>query len=313
MKLEPARRDDYVALLRESYGDGALSEAELAWWFDRNPVGPYVQSEARDEDGPPLGALAMSCVRTSVGVGAFVCHGVTAPVARGRGVYTELERHNEAEAAAQGADWGFCFTNARTLEIFRRLGWTELPPLRLWARLRRPTRRGGGGFRVEPSCPPFEARHEREFAAAHVLRTAAHLTWRYSDSPRAYHRVEAGGGWAVVRHRVWKGFSIAAVCEAAGPEVGSDAGEAGAARPTDRAPAAPPGLSASLRAAVRAVDSELALAVVNPGEERDYLAAGFLPTPKTMPLVARRLRDEAPPLPVGRRAWRFTLGDMDFF
>ena len=295
MRIEAARREDYLALLRESYGDGHLTEAELEWWFDRNPVGPVVQSEALDEEGPPLGVLSMSCVRTgggpgSLGIGAFVCHGVTSPAARGRGVYTELERHNEAEAAAGGADWAFCFTNARTIAIYRRLGWTELPSLRLWARLRRPTRRGGGGFRVEPSCPPFEARHEREFAAAHVLRSAEHLTWRYTDSPRAYHRVEAGGGWAVVRHRVWKGFSIAAICEAVGPD-----------------------LTASVRSAVQAVDSELALAVVNPGEERAYLAGGFLPTPKTMPLVARRLRDEAPELPAGRRAWRFTLGDMDFF
>jgi GNAT superfamily N-acetyltransferase len=287
---EPARRDDYLALLREAYGDAALTEAELAWWLDANPVEPHLSSEARDADGTPLGVLSMSCVRMSGALGAFVVHGVTAPAARGRGVYTELERRNEAEVAAGGADWGLCFTNARTIGIFRRLGWTELPPLRLWARLRRPTRRGCGGFRVEPSCPPFEPRHERSFASAHVLRTAEHLTWRYSASPRAYHRVEAGGGWAVVYHRVWHGFSIAAICEAAGPD-----------------------LSASVRAAVRAVDSELALAVVNPGEERAYLAAGFLPTTATMPLVARRLREQAPPLPTARRDWRLTLGDMDFF
>ena len=295
MILEPARRDDYLALLRESYGEGALTEAELAWWLDGNPVGPHVSSEARDSDGTPLGVLSMSCVRTSAGpagtgLGAFVVHGVTAPAARGRGVYTELERHNEEAVAAAGVDWAFCFTNARTIEIFRRLGWTELPALRLWARLRRPSRRGRGGFRVEPVCPPFEQRHERSYAAAHVLRSAEHLTWRFSAAPRTYHRVEAGGGWAVVVHRVWHGFSIAAICEAAGP-----------------------GLAASVRAAVRAVDSELALAVVNPGEERAYLAAGFAPTTKTMPVVARRLHEQAPPLPAGRGGWRFTLGDMDFF
>ncbi|HET7566566.1 MAG TPA: GNAT family N-acetyltransferase [Gaiellaceae bacterium] len=287
MKVERARREDYLALLRESYGDGALTAAELDWWFRAEP---HVESEALDEDGTPLGVLSMTCLPTSAGLGAFVVHGVTAPAARGRGVYSTLEAANEEWAAAAGAAWAFCFANARTIEIFRRLGWTELPPLRLWARLRRPTRRGVGGFRVEPVCPPFEARHEREFAAAHVLRDAATLTWRYADSPRRYHRVEAGGGWAVVTHRVWHGFSIAAVCEAVGPA-----------------------LAANVRRAVRAVDSELALALVDPGEEAAYLAAGFLPTPKTMPLVARRLRDDAPPLPAGRRGWRFTLGDMDFF
>lgn len=287
MRVDAARREDYLALLREAYGDAALTAEELDWWFRAEP---HVEREAFDEDGTPLGVLSMTCAPTSAGLGAFVVHGVTAPAARGRGVYTTLEAANEEWAAEEGAGWAFCFTNARTIEIFRRLGWTELPPLRLWARVRRPTRRGRGGFRVEPSCPPFEPRHERSFAAAHVLRSAAHLTWRYSASPRPYHRVEAGGGWAVVTHRLWHGFSLAVVCEAVGP-----------------------GLGGVVRRAVRAVDSELALAVVNPGEEPAYLAAGFLPTPKTMPLVARRLRDDARPLPSGRRGLRVTLGDMDFF
>jgi hypothetical protein len=64
---------------------------------------------------------------------------------------------------------------------------------------------------------------------------------------------------------------------------------------------------------VRAVDADVAVALVNPGEERAYLAAGFLPTPRTIRFIGKRLTDDAPPLPKGRRPWRFSLGDLDFF
>jgi hypothetical protein len=64
---------------------------------------------------------------------------------------------------------------------------------------------------------------------------------------------------------------------------------------------------------VRAVDADLAVAMVNPGEERTYLAAGFMPTPRTIRFIGKRLSDEAPQLPKERRAWHLTLGDLDFF
>lgn len=291
MIVEPARREDFLALMRETYGDQAMTEEEFEWWFDRNPVGPRVVSEARDDDGAPLGVLAMNCVRTDAGHAACSVHGVTTPGARGRGVFSALERHNEQEAARGGAGWAFAFTNPRTGPIFLGpLGWEDVAPLRLWVRPRRLRRTGAGGLRVEPACPPFEPRHEVRFAPHHILRDAQYLTWRYSDSPRPYHRVEVEGGWAVVRPAVWHGFSVAVVCEAVGAN-----------------------LSRLLRRALRTLDSDIALAMVNPAERLAYLAAGFLPTPRAIPFVAKRLREDAPALPKGRRAWRFTLGDMDWF
>jgi hypothetical protein len=53
--------------------------------------------------------------------------------------------------------------------------------------------------------------------------------------------------------------------------------------------------------------------MVNPGEERTYLAAGFLPTPRTIRFIGKRLTDDAPALPKKRDAWHLTLGDLDFF
>jgi len=291
MIVEPARRDEFLALMRETYADGAMGEDEFAWWFDGNPVPPRCVSAAREEDGTALGVLAMSPVRTDACLAACSVHGVTTPAARGRGVFTTLERHNEAEVVAAGAGWTLAFSNPRTLPIFLGpLGWRELAWLRLWVRPRRFRRTGAGGYRGEPSCPPFEERHRLAFPVHHILREPGYLTWRYSDSPRRYHRVEHGGGWAVVRATVWHGFSVAIVCEAAGPR-----------------------LASLLRRALATTETDIALALVNPGDERAYLAAGFLPTPRSIPFVAKRLREDAPPLPAGRKAWRFTLGDMDFF
>src|SRR5205823_3341674 len=108
--IEPAARDEFLALMRESYSE-AMSPAEFDWWFDRNPAGPRILNEARDDDGSALGVLAMSCARMSQGLAAFAVHAVTTPAARGRGVFSTLELANEEEAAAAGATWALGFTN----------------------------------------------------------------------------------------------------------------------------------------------------------------------------------------------------------
>ena len=290
MIVEAARRDDFLALMREQYGT-AMSAEEYDWWFDRNPAGPKIVNEARDDDGTALGVLAMSCAAMSQGLAAYAVHAVTTPASRGRGVFSRLELHNEEMAAAAGADWALGFTNPLAGPILvGRLGWEDVTQLRIWARPKRLRRTGRGGFRVDPVCPPFDRRHEASFAAHHVLRDAAYLTWRYTESPRVYHRVETTDGWAVVTSSLWHGFSAAVVCDAVGH-----------------------GISSLLRGCVRAVGADLAVALVNPGEERAYLMAGFVPTPRSIRFIGKRLGEGAPELPKERRAWRFSLGDLDFF
>src|SRR5258706_2634501 len=109
MILEPAGRDGFLALMQETYGE-AMSPAEFDWWFDRNPAGPRILNEARDDDGTELGALAMSCACMSQGLAAFAVHAVTTPASRGRGVFSTLELHNEDEAVCA------CATSARGSE-----------------------------------------------------------------------------------------------------------------------------------------------------------------------------------------------------
>ena len=290
MIVEPTRRDAFLALMQETYGN-AMSAAEFDWWFDRNPAGPRIFNEARDEDGTALGSLAMSCFRMSQGLAAYAVHAVTTPAARGRGVFSTLELHNEQEAARCGAAWALGFTNPMAGPILvGKLGWEDVTSLRIWVRPKRLRRTGEGRLLTDLGVEPFDERHATSFAAHHIVRDAAYLTWRYTDSPRPYVRIDGDGGWAVVTHAVWHGYSSAVVCDAVGR-----------------------GRSGLLRRCVQAVDADVAVAMVNPGEERAYLAAGFVPTPRTIRFIGKRLTDDAPPLPKDRGAWRFSLGDLDFF
>jgi GNAT superfamily N-acetyltransferase len=288
--VEPAGRDELLSLMQEAYGS-TMTPAEFDWWFDRNPASPRILNGARDEDGTALGVLAMSCLRMSQGLAAFAVHAVTTPAARGRGVFSTLELHNEQEAAAAGAGWALGFTNPMAGPILvGRLGWEDVTSLRIWARPKRLRRTAKGRLLVAAGVGPFDDRDAVTFPANHVVRDAAYLTWRYADSPRPYARIDGDGGWAVVTHAVWHGYSSAIVCDVVGR-----------------------GKAKLLRRCVAAVDADLAVAMVNPGEERAYLAAGFVPTPRTIRFIGKRLAEGAPELPKARDAWRFSLGDLDFF
>jgi GNAT superfamily N-acetyltransferase len=274
--VEPAGRDDFLALMQETYGS-AMSPAEFDWWFDRNPAGPRILNAARDETDV-LGVLSMHFARMDNGLHAFAVHAVTAPAARGRGVFSMLELRNEQEAAAAGAQWALGFTNPMAGPILvGKLGWEDVTSLRVWVRPKRWPKRKGA-VRA-PGVSPFAA--TRALPGRHILRDQAYLNWRYVDSPRPYARV----GDVVVTHALWHGFSSAVVCEH-----GSGLGRA-----------------------VRLVEADIAVAMVNPGEERRFLAAGFVPTPRTIRFIGKRLTRDAPELPKRRDAWYLTLGDLDFF
>ena len=208
MIVEAAQRDEFLALMEETYG-AAMTPAEFDWWFDRNPAGPRILNEARDDDGTPLGALAMSFARMSQGLAAFAVHAVTTPAARGRGVFSTLELQNEQEAAAAGATWALGFTNPLAGPILvGKLGWEDVTSLRIWARPKRLRRRGEGGLRVEAGVEPFAASRaaRREH---HVVRDAAYLNWRYVDRRGRTRR----SATCVVTHAVWHGLSSAVICE----------------------------------------------------------------------------------------------------
>jgi hypothetical protein len=270
--IEPAARDEFLALMQETYGS-AMSPAEFDWWFDRNPAGPRILNVARD--GGTLGALSMHFARLDNGLSAFAVHAVTTPAARGRGVFSTLESHNEEAAAAGGAQWALGFTNPMAGPILvGKLGWEDVTSLRIWVRPK--GLRKAGAVQQTPIDP-----QPRELRAHHLVRDEEYLRWRYADSPRPYAQSEQ----AIVTFREWHGLSSAIVCEH----------------------------GRGLNRALRRVKAQIAVALVNPGEERWFLTHGFVPTPRTIRFIGKRLTEEAPELPKRRDAWHFTLGDLDFF
>lgn len=272
MIVRPCGREDFLALMQETYG-AAMSAAEFDWWFDRNPAGPRILNAAYDHVA--LGALSMHFARLENGLSAFAVHAVTTPAARGRGVFSTLELHNEQEAAAAGAQWALGFTNPMAGPILvGKLGWEDVTSLRIWVRPKGVRRVGGVR---ETSIEP----RPRDLPAHHIARDEPYLRWRYADSPRPYAQVED----VVVTFSNWHGFPSAIVCEH----------------------------GRGLERALRHAEARIAVAMVNPGEERRFLAHGFVPTPRTIRFIGKRLSQDAPPLPKHRAAWHLTLGDLDFF
>jgi GNAT superfamily N-acetyltransferase len=286
---EPAQRGEYLRLLRNAWGESALSGEEFDWWFSRNPAGSLM-SVARD-DGTVVGVAAHSLYRMVLGgeqrVATFSVHATTDPAARGKGVFVGLERKHEEEAEARGAAAVLAFASAPTAPLFLGpLGWTPVGKLRVWARpLPRFALRRAGALRVERFAFAGDA------AAGwpnHIVRDAEYLNWRYLDSPRDYVAYDVDGGYAVLGHKRHKGHPIALVADIVGP-----------VRPLLRA------CLAGAKPGTRAL-----FALPGAGQTAAYVSCGFIPTPMTLDFMGKPLAGELDPDP---RAWRFTLGDTDFF
>ena len=327
------QRASLVALLAR-VGTTQLTDDEFAWWFDRNPAGEGIVSLAVD-GGEVVGVAAMSFFRTalngSVTKLAIPVNVATDPRYRGQGVFSTLERENEAAAAEAGSPLTVTFPNGASHPIFiTRLGWVDLPRLRLWARplraaavarylLGRPGELGGlraptglastiRGFEVRPVERFGSDLDELGRSAAsgygnHFVRDAEYFNWRYLDSPRDYrcfaaYREGSLSGVAVVGHTFKHGVSAGFLADLV----------------------VAPGGSSALRALLsRAVDevrggADALVLLPPPGraERRALLASGFAPTNKRLRFIGKSLRDEAQ-LDERGGAWHFTLGDFDFF
>jgi GNAT superfamily N-acetyltransferase len=333
VRYAPEWRRSLVALL-ERVGTTQLTDEEFAWWFDRNPAGEGIVSLAVDE-GDVIGVAAMSFFRTRLeGVEtrlAIPVNVATDARYRGRGVFSTLQQANEEAAAAAGSPLTVTFPNARSYPIFvRRLGWIDLPRLRLWARpLRvagvvryafgRPGERGGmrasdvtpktsNGLEVRP-LERFDAELDELGARAaagygnHFSRDATYFNWRYVDSPRDYrcfgaYRGNELAGVAVVGHTFKHGVSAGFLADLMVAPDETRAVRALVSRAADEVKGGadalvllPPRTSVHRRALVR---------------------AGFAPTRKQLRFIGKPLHDGVH-LDEHADAWHFTLGDFDFF
>ena len=327
------QRAALVSLLAR-VGTTQLSDEEFAWWFERNPAGEGIVSLAVD-GGEVVGVAAMSFFRTSMnGVEtrlAIPVNVATDPRYRGQGVFSTLERENEAAAAESGSPLTVTFPNGVSYPIFMsRLGWIDLPRLRLWARplragavlryaLGRPGQRGGlsapdadprsiRGLEVrlvDRFGPELDELGRRAAAGygSHFVRDAEYFNWRYLDSPRDYRCFGAFRdgeltGVAVVGHTFKHGVSAGFLADLV---VAPDG------RQETRAL-----LSRAIAEVRGGADVLVLLSPPSRAQRRALLGAGFAPTNTKLRFIGKPLHDG---IRIDERAgaWHFTLGDFDFF
>ena len=294
-EFDPTRRRDYLALLGEAWGGGAMGGEAFDWWFDGNPAGSLRSVAVLD--GAVVGAAGHSLARLVVGgreqLAQFSVHAVTAPEARGLGIFRALELRHEEQGKERGSTCVLAFASAPTRPLFLEpLGWTQIDRRRIWAR---PVPLGRRGSRA---LDRFAARHEMAYAEHahllrnHLIRDSRYLNWRYVDSPREYRLLEAdGGGFAVVGFTRRRRLRLALLMElVAGSE---DAG-------------------VLMRGALAAARGSAALlAVPSPSLSRTRLLRhGFLPTSSKLDFMGKGL---AQPLDARSEAWTVSFGDTDFF
>src|SRR5260221_4052884 len=118
--LEAGEWEEYLALMREVWGDGALSAEEFRWWLDANPAGPSIVSVAL-EDGRLLGTAAHSLFRWRLGgteqLVSYSLHAAVSEAARGRSLFAALEAANQERARAAGATAALSFPNEVSTRI----------------------------------------------------------------------------------------------------------------------------------------------------------------------------------------------------
>ncbi|MGH3104848.1 MAG: GNAT family N-acetyltransferase [Gaiellaceae bacterium] len=300
---EPWQRDALRGLMREVWGASAPAE-EFDWWFERNPAGRRLISLVVDGERI-AGASAMSFFRMRLDGREhevpFALDAAMHPDYRGQGLWSLLELHNEEESARDGAPAVLGFPNPISRAILvGKLGWRDLARLRLWARPL--AGHGGRGRGVEPFerfGPDAEALYAeaRRVWGNHLVRSADFLNWRYADSPRPYRRFAARRdgrleGYAVLGQKEYAGWNVGVVADLVG---------------SPRAVRALLGRCAREARGVRAL-----VALVSPAQRRAFLASGFAPTHKSIRFIGKPLQPGVD-LPAERRAWHFTLGDMDIF
>ena len=275
VEYDASRRADVADLMGLVWGQRPDEEA-LAWFYEQNPVRPASVLLA-EEDGRVVATVAISFVRMSIGGGelevGMPLRVATDPAYRGRGIFAELQARNEERVRDLGVRLLLTVPNAASTPVFvSKLGWQELPPLRVWARVKLGRGRLRGRrverFGSEPRSRPV--------TGDRVLRDAAWLNWRFADSPTPYTLVE-GDGYAVTGRRGRLG--VVSIVE-----------------------------GALLRDAGRAAGGPVLIAAPPPDERRRYLAAGYLPTSRTLTVLGKPLEASltVPAHP------HFELGDLDF-
>lgn len=285
----PSQRDDYLRLLRDAWQGEGIGGAEFDWWFD-GPRGSLrsVALWERRVVGAAAHSWLCAILEGRERPVTFSLHAVTDAASRGQGIFEAIERRHEEEAQAAGAALVISVPAESAGNVFlRKLGWTSIAKLRMWARPFPRARWPRGVERLD------DFGHGGDAASAwnenHLVRDRAHLTWRYLRSPRDYIALGDASGYAVVGHKRLRGQPVAYVADLVSTH--------------------PRALLTACLAAARA-GSRAMIALVPRAQRAAFVTHGFVPTPLTLHFMGKGLNE---PLNADPRAWRLTLGDTDFF
>ncbi|MEZ5977103.1 MAG: GNAT family N-acetyltransferase [Planctomycetota bacterium] len=225
-----ADREEQARLFNACFKKGANAK-ELAWRYDDGPHGASLSFVTRDREGRAVSGYACNprVVRTFGEHAALVGETgdvMTHPDARGKGLFSELDR--ACMRAAGEAGWAAVFglPNRRSAPIFTgKLGWHQVGTIRphtflfdggararrlrsregrlagfsapfaarSCARRRGALERAGGGFdtreveRFPAEVAELDAALSKRFAFM-VRRDADYLDWRFARNPSGLHR-----------------------------------------------------------------------------------------------------------------------------
>lgn len=304
-------------------GDSTVSapeiERRLLWWCGANPAGEGALAVVEEADAV-LGVAGFCPKRLQVGGGdmliAEVGHTMTAPAARGRGIFGELIRFLEGVASERGISLMYGTPNASSGKPYvERLGFI---PLWYWRRWLRPLdgmsgavasavassgrlrSRGVVAIRAASVLDLEPLVHDVEWGTPHLSRSIDFLRWRYPEDRYETYSLTCHDepvGWAITGETHRRGSAALSLADFA---FGSR-GTAVASQAIER-----------LVAVARQPHHRNAFTMTRPGSvyERALARAGFVPRRSEWQLIAKPIgsRSATPEL-LSELAFR--AGDSD--
>ena len=317
-------------LLRLSMGEDAVawSSAYWRWKHEANPFGPSPVLVA-EEGGRLIGLRAfMRWTWRASGRDYAAVRAVdtaTHPDYRGRGIFKRLTLQLRDEVAAEGTRFVFNTPNDQSRPGYLKMGWVSVGRPSLWVRPVRPLKlsralRSGGLGGDEGPAPPVDAPRATEALSQwgdavqdmdsaeepllHTACTSSYLTWRYAEVPGLeYYALREGegadGACLFLRARQRGPLRELRICDIA---VGSS-------------PEARRSLLRLLRAVPDIADVDVVIAMGGGalGMRRALLRSGYLPAPRTGPVLTAYPLDLAPEMPDPRElgAWHASIGSLE--
>lgn len=320
---------EVLDLLRTAMGEGPAGGRTpefFGWKHHRNPFGRSFMLVA-EADGRIVGLRAF--MRWGFVVNGQPVKAVRAvdtathPDYRRRGIFSKLTAR-ALDDLVDEADLIFNTPNDKSLPGYLKLGWDVVGKVPLCIKPLRPMsfaaglRSRGNGDAVE-SRPQVRAEHAGTFlqhgmdvdwlleraihedARLQTLRSVAFLRWRYSETPFDYRVVTAEGAEGLVGFAIFRVRPRGRLWEATVAELVVD-------------PHADEDVRRPLLGAVAEAASADHISLAAPhGEAFTMARSGFLPSPASLTLVTRRLRDSLPTDVTLKRHWALSVGDVEVF